>query len=71
MVLCIKFVEVDYLTLLPHRVRRGTMMMITLVGCSVNNFPPCVIWIVAYQEWLIDQNLMLKLESKDSLFDAF
>jgi hypothetical protein len=46
-------------------------MMINLVGCSINYFSTMHGWIVAYLEWLINWNLMLKLESKDSLLYAF
>jgi hypothetical protein len=36
------------------RCHSDCLMMINFVGYSINYFPPCVIWIVAYLEWLIN-----------------
>jgi hypothetical protein len=46
-------------------------MMLIWLDAQLIIYPLCVIWIVAYLEWLINYNLMLKLESKDSLLDTF
>jgi hypothetical protein len=37
----------------------------------ISSFHHVWCWIVAYLEWLINLNLKLKLESKDSLLDDF
>jgi hypothetical protein len=39
--------------------------------CLINSFDHVRCWIVSYLEWLINLNLKLKLENKDSLLDAF